>query len=504
MRKKFFIASASGTALAALLYLLSFFLPSLLLSRNYDRSLNQLKKTAESIKREFTHVLEELDNTKSLVMESPFPRTSEDLFALFKRLNLNPETEGISYCNEMGYPILWMGNIIDLNSIEIREGRGYSFQQEESSLLIRNKASAYLVLVKQIPNREYLVFFKLVAFLPQFTTPYLQEYHVLSHKLLQNSIIEYYDFRDDVSGLERMFSRHKDEFVGEPGLQGEIHTVIFPLRNENKKLVAQINLSSASRTSKIADIKERILLFSYILVGLSLVSLLIFLVKSPSFARERKFFPGLLIILTLGGLRLIFIPLGKLEKIQSLPIFSPSSAGFLSVGNFTRSPADIFFTAFFLFLIIGCILLYAEKNLLRDKSKINSILTLAANVFSAAISLFLLYIFQVFMTRVAYHSNLNVLGFSLKPSFLLLHLSIFLAFLIFVLISFSLLRWAISFTSRITLTLSVLSGGFAIFIFILRNEFHPFFFLIQGLILSFLFLFASNSSLFQKKELIFS
>jgi signal transduction histidine kinase len=504
LRKKFFIAFVSGIALAVLLYLLSFFLPSLLLSRYYDRSLNQLKNAAGSIKRDFAQVLEKLDSTKSRVLESPFPRTSEDLFALFKRLNLDPETEGISYCNENGYPILWMGNIIDLNSIERRNGRGYSFQQEKSSLLVRNKASAYLVLVKQIPNGEYIVFFKLVAFLPPFTTPYLQEYHVLKHKMLQNSIIDYYDFRDDVSGLERMFSRHKDEFVGEPGLQGEIHTVIFPLRNEDKKLVGQVNLSSASRTSKIAEIKERMLLFSYILVGLSLISLLIFLVKSPSFTKERKFLPGLLIILTLGGLRLIFFPLGKLEKIQSLRIFSPSSSSFLSVGNFTRSPADIFLTALFLFLIFGCILLYAEKHILRDKIKISLFLTLATNMLSAAISLLLLYLFQVFMIRVAYHSNLNILGFSLKPSFLLLHLSIFLAFLIFVLVIFNLFRWVLRFSSSNILTLTILSGGFAFFIFILRNKFHPLFFLIQALILFSLFLFAANPSLLQKKEILFS
>ncbi|UCE42131.1 MAG: ATP-binding protein [Candidatus Aminicenantes bacterium] len=504
MRKRFFIAFALGVALSVFLYLLSFFLPSLLLSRYYDRSLNQLKNTAESIKKDFTHVLEKLNSTKNRVMESPIPNTSEDLFAFFKRLNLNPEKEGICYCNELGYPILWIGNIIDLNIIDRRDRRGYSFQQEESSHLVRNKASVYLVLVKQIPNKEYIVFFQLIAFLPQFKTPYLQEYHFLNKKLMQNSIIEYYDFRDDVSGLERIFSRHKDEYVGEPGLQGEIQTIIFPLRNEDDRIIAQVNLSSASRTSKIADIRERILLFSYILLGLSLVSLLIFLVKSPSFAKERKFLPGLLIMLTLGGLRLIFFPLGNLEKIQSMPIFSPSSAGFLSMGNFTRSPADIFLTALVLFFIFCCVLFYAQKHILGDKIKINLLLSLIANISSVAISLVLLTLFQAFLTRVSYHSNLNILGFSLKPSFLLLHLSIFLVFFIFVLVSFSLFRWALRFFSHFVLTLSILSGGFVLFIFILGSTIHPFIFLIQGIFLLSLLLFAANPSLLQKKEIAFS
>lgn len=154
-----------GIAISFFLYILSFFLPSLLSSNYYDRSLSQLKNTAESIKRDFRRVLDRINDTRNRVLESPFPNTSEDIFTLFKQLNLHPEKEGISYCDMMGLPILWMGNIIDLNSLERRNGMGYSFQQEESSLLVRNKASVYLVLVKKIPNKEYLVFFQLVAFL---------------------------------------------------------------------------------------------------------------------------------------------------------------------------------------------------------------------------------------------------------------------------------------------------------------------------------------------------
>jgi len=504
LRKKFFYAFTLGTALSLFLYLFSFFLPSLLTSNYYDRSLLQLKNAAESIKRDFTHVLDKITSTKNRVLESPLPETSEDLFALFRQLSLNAEKEGISYCNQMGYPILWMGNIIDLTSIDHRDGKGYAFKQEEYSLLVRNKASVYLVLVKQIPNKEYIVFFKLIAFLPQFKTPYLEEYHFLNPKLLRNSDVEYYDFRDDVSGLERIFSRHKDEYVGEPGLQGEIQTIIFPLRNENNKIVATVNLSSPSRSSSIADLRERILLISYMLLGISLILLFIYLVKSPSFHKERKFLPGLLIILTLGGLRLIFFPLGKLEKIQALPIFSPSSASFLSVGNFTQSPADIFLTAFFLFLIIGCVLLYAQKYFLKEKTKNSLFLPLVSNITSVAVSLVVLSIFQVFMTRIVFHSNLNLLGFSFNPSFILLHLSIFLFFFIFVIVSFGLFRLASVFSSNFIFPVIILIGGFVIFASIFWNKIHPLFFLIQGILLFFIFLFARMPILLKKKEILFS
>jgi signal transduction histidine kinase len=504
LRKKFFYAFVLGTALSLLLYLLSFFLPSLLTSHHYDRSLHQLKNTAGSIKRDFSRVLEKLEETKNRVFGSAFPKTNEDLFSLFKQLNLNSEREGISYCDGMGYPILWMGNIIDLNSIDRRDGKGYSFQQEESSILVRNKASVYLVLVNQIPNKKYIVFFHLVAFLPQFKTPYLQEYHFLNTTLLRNSDIEYYDFRDDVSGLERIFSRHKDEYVGEPGLQGEVQTIIFPLRNENKTIIATVNLSSPSRSSKIASIRERILLISYILLGISLILLFTHLVKSPSFRKERKPLHGLLIILTLGGLRLIFFPIGKLEKIQDLAIFSPSSASFLSIGNFTQSPADIFMTAFFLFLIIGCVLLYVQKNLYSAKLNTVPFLSFASNIISVALSLFALHLFREYMARAIMHSNINLLAFSFKLSFFLIHLSIFLFFLIFILISFNMFRFALSFFPHFIFTLSILTGGFIIFIFLLRNKVHPLFFLIQGIILLLIFLFAHTPALIRKKEILFS
>jgi len=441
---------------------------------------------------------------KNRVLKSPFPNTNEDLFSLFKQLGLNSEREGISYCDELGYPILWMGNVIDLNSIDRRNGIGFSFQQEESSFLLRNKASVYLVLVKQIPNREYIVLYQLVAFLPQFKTPYLKEYHFLNATLLQNSNIEYYDFRDDVSGLERIFSRHKDEYVGEPGLQGEVQTIIFPLRNENKKIIATVNLSSLSRSSMMADMRERILLLSYILLGISLILLLIHLVKSPHFIKERKPLHGLLIILTLGGLRLIFFPIGKLEKIQSLPVFSPSSASFLSIGNFTQSPADIFMTALFLFLIIGCFLLLAQKYLYSEKLNKTPLFAFASNIISVSLSLVVLDLFRGYMARVVLHSNLDLLGFSFNLSFFLVHLSIFLFFLIFLLVSFSMFRFALSFYPNFFLTLSLLSGGFIIFIFLLKNKIHPLFFLIQGTILLLVLLFACVPSLLKKKEILFS
>jgi len=497
-------AFAACAALALLLYVLSLFLPTLLTTHHYDRSIRQQKNTAESIKRDFTQVLEKLNDTKNRFFGFPFPKTNEDLFALFKQLHLNPEREGISYCDDMGYPILWLGNIIDLTSIDRHEGKGYSFHREEYSFLVKNRASVYLVLVEQIPSGEYIVFYQLVAFLPQFKTPYLKEYHFLNAALLQNINIEYYDFRDDVSSLDRMFSRHEDEYVGEPGLQGEIHTLIFPLRNKNKRIVAHIDISTPSRSSKIADIREQILLMSYMLFGIALIFLFTHLVKSPSFRKERKLLHGLLIILTLAGLRLLFFPLGMLEKIKGFSIFSPSSASFLSIGNFTRSPADIFLTTVFLFLIIGCFLVYAQKYLSPKKIKNRPLFALTSIVVPVAVSLIVLYFLNEFVVRAVLHSSLNLLGFSFELSFFLIHLSIFLFFLIFILVSFGMFRFALNFYPNFILPLSILFLGLSGYFFLLRNKIHPLLFLIQGIIILLIFFLARNPALIQKKEILFS
>lgn len=504
MKKNFLYFFLLGSALSLLLYILSFFLPSLISSNNYGRSLSQLKKTASSIKREFSRILEKIDNTKKIISEAPIPDTGEEAFELFKRLDLDTEFEGISYCDSMGNPVLWMGNVIDLTSIDRREGKGFTFEERESSLLIRNKASVYLVLPHRLHDGDYFILFHLVAFLPQFKTPYLKEYHFLKPKLLRNCNIDYWDFREDVSGLERTFYRHEDEYIGEPGLQGEVQTLIIPLRNQSKDIVATVNLSAPSLSSRISSQKEHILFLAYLFLGISLIFLLLHLTKSPSSRERKKITTGLFIILIFAGLRMLFFLLGKLEKIQHLPIFSPSSAGFISVWDFTRSPADIFLTALFLFLIVGCSIVFAHGYSPPKKVKTHPFFSISQNILFTSIPLVLLFFFQAILARLVFHSNLNLLRFSLKPSFILIHLSIFLFFLTFVLVSLKLFQIASVNSPHFLTSVLVLLAEFSVYVYALRTKNRPFTFLAQGLILSFLFLFAHQPDLLRKKEVLFS
>jgi signal transduction histidine kinase len=504
LKKSFLYVFLLGTAIFLLLYILSFFLPSLISSNYYGRSLKQLKSTASSIKKEFSRILEKIDNTQKIITESDLPQTSEEIFELFKRLNLDTEIEGIGYCDSAGNPVLWTGNVIDLNSIDRLEGKGFAFESKESSRLIRNKASVYLAHLHQVPQGEYFVLYHLVAFLPQFKTPYLKEYHFLKPKLMQNCNIDYWDFREDVSGLERTFSRHQDEYIGEPSLQGEVQTLIFPLRNQENAIVATVNLSAPSLSSRISSQKEQILFIAYLLLGISLIFLLFHLLKSPSFREEKNITIGLFIILTLVGLRMLFFFLGKLEKIQHLSIFSPSSAGFISVWDFTRSPADIFLTALFLFSIVGCIIVYAPEYSLSKKAKSHPLLSISRNILFTSISIVLLVLFQEILARLVSHSNLNLLRFSFRPSFILIHLSILLFFLTFILVSMKIFQIAAANSPNFFIPLIILVGEFSVFACFLWNKNRPFILLVQGFVLFFLLLFAHFPGLLRKKEVLFS
>jgi len=493
-----------GTALSLLLFIFSFFLPSLLTSNYYERSLNRLRRTASEIKNEFSRVLDTIDANQSSVRESVPLNTNEEIFSMFKRLNLNPETEGVSYCDRWGNIVLWLGNIIDLQNIKRHNGRGVLFEEKNSLLLIKAKASVYLVSIKKTPDGNCFVFYHLLAFLPQFKTPYLREYHFLQPQLLRNCTIQYWDFRDDVSTLERIFLRHEDEYVGEPGLQGEVQTLIFPLRALDKKIMATVNLNSPSLSSRLSSLHEQILLISYLLFGISLIFLLFHLVRSPSFYRERKLLSVVFIILTLAGLRMLFFPLSNLEKIQSLSIFSPSIASFLSIWNFTQSPADIFLTAFILFLIVGCGFIYFRSYLEKRKAKSTIGSALSVNFIVISFSLLILFLFQEVLTRLVSHSNLNLLRITFEPSFFLLHLSIFLFLFTFLLLCFTLFRLARLFSRNMLLPLPIFAIAFAFFVLIFRNRIHPLLFFLYFILLLALLIFAQSPDLLRKREVLFS
>lgn len=402
-----------GLVLALIFLGLSFLLPRFFTAHDLQESLGILRRQAESVKREFSLLEVSMRDRLRALAGPSFPNEENKIFSLFKGLPIDPDLEGIAYYDEDGTLEVWLGNAIDFRP-----------SAAEVSLLVRSKASVYLVFSARIRQSEQVVLFRLLAFRPQLRAPFISEYHFLKRALGKSGHIDYWDFRDDVSGFEKIFARHKDEYLGEPRLDSEVQQIFFPLRNERREIVATVNLTSPSLRSLHSRLRETMILLFTIALALALSLLVIDLGKPYLSASRRR--PGsvLLLVLTLAGLRAVFIPLSRLERIQSQPFFSPSKAGFISFHGLTQSPADIFLTTLFLGLIVAALALFARGFVGNRRWHPPLGLTWLLSTLIVGASFGVLTVYHDFIARLVAHSNLNLLRFSGDLSFLLLHFGI--------------------------------------------------------------------------------
>ncbi len=490
LRQSKLLSSFVGIALLALFSgALSFVLPPLVTTRHDEKSLLSLRKQARAIKKEFLTLETQLEMKLEKLLRLPFPTGKSQIFELFQKSVIDPQVEGLAYFEEDGKLAVWRGNVID-----------FFTPSSASTLVVRNKASVYLLATRQVRSSEYVVVSRLLAFQPPIKAPYLEDYHFLNQALKRNCHVDFWDFREDVSGFEKIFSRHKDEYVGQPRSRSEIQTIFFPLRNKRGEIVATVNLSSPPLAASQFLLKEN---FIFAAIGLSIISLflvLLFLAKNYLFTRKIKTGPIFFFVLALLGVRMLFLQLSHLEKIQSLKIFSPALAGFSSLGGLTKSPADIFLTSFFFFLLTACLgiplaTLHKQKSM--AVSKVWAwVLTTLAGIIAVA----LLFLYDAILSRLVLNSNLNLVRSRPSFSFILLHLSLFS-----LLLTWGLLLGLVFFFSRrlvsqpwkplaIILTLllfrSLLHGGTGIVL------------LLEAAGLIFVFLVAGQPSLGRKKEVI--
>jgi signal transduction histidine kinase len=425
-RKVLLAGSAGAAALALLVAFLSLVLPGFL-SRNYDRkSLTFLKGQAQDVRQEFARLLAGLGSKEALFAKAPLPADPEVYFPLFKKSGLDPETEGIALTNGDGNPIVWYGNVLSL--IDLIPPESFKALKEQSAaFLIRSKSSVYLVALRSRGgDGSLLAHFKLLAFIPQFQSSYVLEYQALRRAFRTDFDIDYWDFKQDVSGFEKLFARHGDEFAGQPRQENEIQTLFFPLRNEAGRIVATVTLSSSSLASKLTEVREGLWLVLLLLLGAGGVLALIFLWTSPGFIKERKALPGILIVVISIGLRLIALPLGRLERVQALPVFSPAAAGFRSPGNLTRSPADILLTALLAFALAACLAVYGRSLFQAGREKAGRLVSPALHVLAGALAASGFIGFVGVLGHLVFNSNLSLLRWTVKAPFLALHLSLLL------------------------------------------------------------------------------
>ena len=425
-----------GVGLAGLSLLLSLSVPRLLTADYDQKSLSRLKRQSRLIRKEFAGLLKDQNQKLRRAAGQRWPEDTESQFNLLKNLGLDSGIEGIASYAQDGRLRLWYGNVLNLEEAVPGGISDAVIQQFGQTLLVKDKASSYLVSLYWVDAETLLVLYRIVAFIPQFKSPYLSDYHFLKPGLLNNSAIDYYDFREDNSGFEKIFSRHGDEYIGEPRLQSDIVSVLFPLRNDRNQILATVKLRSASRTAFLLAQKEKFLLVVYLFLTASAILLFFMFFRRSSFAGRLKIWPALaslgVIVLVRG---LLFLPSG-LESLKVLPLFSPTIAGFFSWGRLTRSPGDIFITASCLFALFGALAFYAKK-ISAPRRQRSAAVALAVVLTLSAAGLFGI---RILCERLVLHSSLNLLKMSLAGPFLLLHLSIALCASSGILVIFTLLK----------------------------------------------------------------
>jgi signal transduction histidine kinase len=403
-------AFAIGLVVALFFLGLSMLLPRLLTAHYFQKSLGGLRREAQLIKKDFALVEARLQARQKTLAAASFPYDRSKIFALFKAQNIDPELEGLAYYDEDGGLAIWLGNVIDFRP-----------PSPDKSLLVRSRASFYLVRAAQVRQSEQVVLFRLLAFRPQLRAPYLSEYQFLKGDLWKSGHVDYWDFRDDVSGFEQIFARHQDEYRGEPRLESEAQQIFFPLRNEQAEIVATVNLTSPSLRSIHSRLRENMIFLFTLTLVFSLILLVIDLIQVYLSPPRRRADAVSLLVLALAGLRLAFVPLSRLEAVQSLRVFSPAQSGFFSIGRLTQSPADILLTTLFLYLIVGALTILAWDRVRNKARRLPLASAWTLDTFLIGVALFTAIVYNGFVSRLVANSNLNLLRFSGDLSFLFLH-----------------------------------------------------------------------------------
>ncbi len=420
------VAAATALVLAGLVGALSLTLPGFM-SRDYDaKSLASLRRQAGRTKEKFAALQASLEARKSRFPVADMPADAADYFSLFRAAGLDPENQGVALCNGDGLMEAWYGNVL---SPADQIGRDYLEAQKLSgtTFLVTSKASVYLVAVQALGgDGRMLVHFSRLAFIPQVQSSYIREFHALRPPRGFDFDIEYYAFNEDIEGWERFFAQHKDEYIGQPRQRNEIQTLFFPLRNEKGRIMAAVTLASPSLTSRLTATREdlRLVLLLLLMTGAGLA--LGYFWSAPGFLRGRDVPSGAIGAVVLVVMRLLALPLGELERVQSLGLFQPAVAGFVSWRGLTQSPADMFLTALAGLGLAACLAVCASgrrsdpKDGPRPRGRLVLALFPAAVLVGGAVLAL-----HAVVRLVVFNSNLSLLRWDFDASRLAMQLGLF-------------------------------------------------------------------------------
>ena len=492
----------TSTALCVILLLLWLAYPILISPNYHQKSFDRLRNKSHAIKTEFSSIIKQILSKHAILNNTALPEEEEKIFTFFEKFQIDKNKEGIAYYDSSKQLKMWDGKVIDVRQILYSDNNEHC--RDKQTFLIKDKASVYVVSVSNDNKGHSVVFYYLLAFLPQFKAQYLQEHHFLKKRLIADCKIDYWDFRDDISGFERIFSKYNDEYIGQPRLQNEIQTMFFPLRNEHGHIMATVTLSLPPLTSIISTQKQNIWLGFYLLSILSLILLLIYIIRHSQFSKKFSPVRKISVIAIMITIRLIFLPVSRLEPVQSLPIFSPDSASFISLDNLTKSPADIFLTSLLLASLLVFLLSLFNKSIKKWTQKASVPLSIILSFLSSAISVFLIFLLHQLLYRLAFNTKQALLSLSLHPSFLLLHISIILFVFSFFVLGYMALRTACFFSPNKLIPFTALLFTIGAYVIIYLGKNPALIFGLQAAVLFLLFALIYFPGLKKRKEFLLS
>lgn len=403
-----------------------------------------LKKSAHFIRQDFDKLLRLLAKRKAQVEKASFPENLTDAFIFLQKMKLQPAVEGASYLDQQLNPLVWYGNVANLKSLIPAE-----YQKKLASLqttfVIQDKASFYLVQLLPLPGDHFLALFELLAFRPQFQSSYLKEFQRLSSVNRTGADIDFWEFTHETDALDNLFSRSHDEYFSQQREERESRTLYFPLRNERGQILATVTLNSLRLQQRIMASEQWPKLLALIFLAAAVIFFLSWAIKKPPDYYRLKGKNWLLVSLILILSRWLFLFLSRHPPLISLKIFSPEVAAVAFPGGLASSPADIFLSSLTIFLIIIFpFKVFFPPNFCQEAKKRTPEKPkhYALNIFWVSfLSVGLLTILALIIKKIILNSNLNLLNFSFSLSSLLIYLGLFLITISFILPSIYLLRF---------------------------------------------------------------
>jgi len=393
-------------------------------------TLNSLRKSAGQIKNEFSLLVSLLEKRLAHFKPTLPGRQPEEVFSAFQKAAPEPATEGLAWLDRDLNPLLWLGNVADLNKIlsSWPEARDRFLS---ASFVVQDRASFFLVKLDSCDDDHYLALFELLAFQPQFQSTYLREFIRLKSVTANSADINFWDYDQDTEALNRLFSRTGDEYLSQQTEEVEIRTLYFPLRNERGQILATVTLNSLQLQRQRIALPGIIRILSIVLALIAFILFTGWLSRATIKGQTIRWLSWLL---TLGGLTIIRIHLGLLARnypASGWKIFSAEALGIKLPLGLASSPGDLLLSSLLFWGLIYFTLKIFAGNYLRrfwaeppcfTDSRLSAV-KLGLLVPGSALSILAL---AWFIREVVVNCNLNLLSFPLGLSSLAVYLSLFL------------------------------------------------------------------------------